>query len=56
MSIVAGTAALQALAHIDGDDPPTLDGTIEIRLPDWRLRRRSWLAHPDCRCALARAG
>jgi hypothetical protein len=55
-SIVAGTAALQALAHLDGDDPPTLDGTIEIRLPDWRLRRRSWLAHPDCRCALARAG
>jgi bacteriocin biosynthesis cyclodehydratase domain-containing protein len=56
ISIVAGTAALQAIAQLDGDDPATLDGTLEIRLPDWRLRRRSWPPHPDCRCTLARAG
>jgi len=56
ISIIAGTAALQALGHLDGDDPPTLDGTLEIKLPDWRLRRRSWAPHPDCYCALARAG
>ena len=50
-TIVAGVAAQQALAFLDGDPPATLDGTIELRLPDWRLRRRSWSMHPECTCA-----
>jgi len=50
-TIVAGVAAQQALAFLDGDAPATLDGTIELQLPDWRLRRRSWPMHPECGCA-----
>jgi bacteriocin biosynthesis cyclodehydratase domain-containing protein len=49
-SLVAGVAALQALAFLDGSDPATIEGTLEIQLPDWRLRRRSWPPHPDCDC------
>jgi hypothetical protein len=47
---VAGVAAQQALTFVDGGEPATLDGTIELRLPDWRLRRRSWTIHPACSC------
>ncbi|HEU5194874.1 MAG TPA: thiamine biosynthesis protein ThiF [Methylomirabilota bacterium] len=49
-TLVAGVAALQALAFLDGSDPATIEGTLEIQLPDWRLRRRSWPPHPDCDC------
>jgi hypothetical protein len=51
-TIIAGVAAQQALAFLDGGEPDCIDGTIEICLPDWRLRRRSWPAHPDCGCAV----
>jgi hypothetical protein len=27
-----------------------LGGTLEMSLPDWRWRRRSWPLHPDCGC------
>lgn len=50
-TVVVGVAALQALAFLDGDEPACIDGTLELRLPDWRLRRRSWPAHPECDCA-----
>jgi hypothetical protein len=50
---VAGVAAKQALAHLDGDAPAVWEGTLEIHPPDWRLRRRSWPAHPSCDCLLA---
>ncbi|MGI8759909.1 MAG: ThiF family adenylyltransferase, partial [Jatrophihabitantaceae bacterium] len=50
-AIVGGIAAVQALAFLDGDEPAVVDGTLELRLPDWRIRRRSWPAHPDCDCA-----
>jgi bacteriocin biosynthesis cyclodehydratase domain-containing protein len=49
-TIVAGVAAQQALAFVDGEATATLDGTLELRLPDWRLRRRSWSVHPGCSC------
>jgi len=49
-AVVAGVAALQALAFLDGEDPATIDGTLEISPPDWRLRRRSWPVHPECNC------
>lgn len=59
--LVASAAALQALGFLDaaGVAPESVDeASIELRLPDWRLRRRSWPPHPRCRCsaALARAG
>lgn len=47
---LAGVAAGQALAYLDGEQPATIDGTLEQHLPDWRLRRRSWPVHPDCDC------
>jgi bacteriocin biosynthesis cyclodehydratase domain-containing protein len=59
-TLVASVAALQALSWIDRDPdaaltrpdslPATCDGTLEISLPDWRLRRRAWSPHPACGC------
>ena len=49
-SLVATLAAQQALAHVDGFVPTTVDGTVEIRLPDGMPRRRSWHPHPACGC------
>jgi hypothetical protein len=52
-TIIAGVAALQALMFLDGGEPACIDGTVELRLPDWRLRRRSWPIHPECECTAA---
>jgi bacteriocin biosynthesis cyclodehydratase domain-containing protein len=52
-TVLAGVAAQQVLAFLDGEEPACLDGTIELHLPDWRLRRRSWVPHPDCGCTSA---
>jgi bacteriocin biosynthesis cyclodehydratase domain-containing protein len=49
-TIVAGVAAQQVLTFLDGDQPACLEGTIELHLPDWRLRRRSWPSHSECGC------
>ena len=51
-TIVAGVAAQQALTFLDGGEPDCIDGTIELHLPDWRLRRRSWPPHAECGCAI----
>lgn len=48
--LVASIATMQALAFLDGEDPATIEGTLEIELPDWRLRRRTWPPHADCDC------
>jgi hypothetical protein len=49
---VAAQAAMQVLAMADGTAvPASLGGTLEMALPDWRWRRRTWPAHPDCGCA-----
>jgi hypothetical protein len=52
-TVIAGVAAQQALTFLDGGEPACLDGTLELRLPDWRLRRRSWPAHAECGCCAA---
>jgi len=52
-TLAASITALQVLAFIDGGDPATRNGTLEIALPDWRVRRRSWRAHPSCGCCWA---
>jgi hypothetical protein len=49
-TMVSGVAALQALTFLDGGEPACLEGTLELRLPDWRLRRRTWPSHPECEC------
>ncbi|MCU1590412.1 MAG: UBA/THIF-type binding protein, partial [Frankiales bacterium] len=48
---VAAQASLQALEFLDtGSLPATAGGTLELVLPGWRWRRRSWQVHPDCDC------
>ncbi|MQA86860.1 MAG: thiamine biosynthesis protein ThiF [Streptosporangiales bacterium] len=49
---VAAHGALQALTYLEdrSGTPPTVDGTLEMALPDWRWRRRSWPRHPGCGC------
>ncbi len=49
-TIAAAVGALQCLAQLDGGAPTTLGGTLELALPDWRLRRRSWPPHRRCGC------
>jgi hypothetical protein len=52
-ALVAAQTAAQVLAAI-GTNPalsPLVNGTLEIVLPSWRWRRRSWQPHPDCTCA-----
>jgi bacteriocin biosynthesis cyclodehydratase domain-containing protein len=54
---VAAQAAAQALAFIDA--PPggaTVNGTLELVLPSWQWRRRSWQPRPDCTCRAAAPG
>jgi ThiF family len=55
-TVAAALGALQCLAHLDGTHTPgghlpaSVGGTLEMALPDWRLRRRSWPPHPRCDC------
>jgi hypothetical protein len=55
-AMVAATATVQVLSHLDGDTPATIEGSLEVTLPDWKLRRRSWRRHPECPCVLRVAG
>lgn len=50
---VAGLAATQVLACLDGFAPAAVDGTIEVTLPSGLPRRRSWTRHPRCGCGWA---
>ncbi|BCJ36963.1 thiamin biosynthesis protein [Actinocatenispora thailandica] len=45
----AALAAAQALQELDGGDPDTLGGTLELPSPGV-VRRRSWPPHPRCGC------
>lgn len=49
-SLVTSIAAVQILAFLDGEDPAVVDGSLEVQLPDWRVRRRTRHPHPDCEC------
>lgn len=51
---VAAQAALQVLEHLEGGNPAAVGGTLELELPGWRWRRRSWPVHPACSCAWTR--
>lgn len=51
---VAAAGAGQVLAALDDAEVPgTVGATLELALPDWRWRRRSWPAHPHCGCVRA---
>lgn len=49
---VAAQAARQVLACVDRAEPPAAvtDGTLELVLPGWQWRRRSWRQHARCGC------
>jgi len=49
---VAAQAAAQTLAFADraGMDALTANGTLELALPAWQWRRRTWLPHRACTC------
>jgi bacteriocin biosynthesis cyclodehydratase domain-containing protein len=49
---VAAQASFQALAFIDGAAVPdaVTNGTLELVLPAWQWRRKTWPPHPACGC------
>jgi hypothetical protein len=49
---VAAQAAGQAIAFADHSPlaDATANGTLELVLPSWRWRRRTWQPHPACIC------
>jgi len=51
-TMVAAQATAQALAFIDAgaEAAAATNGTLELVLPDWQWRRRSWRPHPQCGC------
>jgi bacteriocin biosynthesis cyclodehydratase domain-containing protein len=53
-ALTAAVAVLQVLGFLDGERTAAVEGTLELRLPDWRIRRRSWPAHPSCSCGAYR--
>jgi hypothetical protein len=57
VALAAGVAALsagQVLAHLLGPGMTRcVDATLELRLPEWAVRRRVWSPHEDCACGAA---
>jgi bacteriocin biosynthesis cyclodehydratase domain-containing protein len=49
---VAAQAAAQVAAFADRSElaAATANGTLEMALPDWQWRRRTWLPHEACTC------
>jgi hypothetical protein len=49
---VAAQAAAQALAFVDrpASASAVTNGTLELVLPDWQWRRRTWAPHDRCEC------
>ena len=51
LSAVAAVTAAEVLSLLDGlSVPVTVDGALDFAPGEVRARRRSWPAHPDCRC------
>jgi hypothetical protein len=53
-TLAAALGCLQCLAYLDGEAVTCRDGTLELALPGWQVRRRSWPPHPRCNCGAAR--
>lgn len=54
---VAAQAAAQALGFIDrpAAAAAAVNGTLELVLPAWQWRRRTWQPHRDCPCGACAA-
>lgn len=54
---VAAQAAAQVLAFADraSQAEATANGTLELVLPGWQWRRRTWRPHPACTCGACAA-
>lgn len=54
---VASQAAAQSLIAIEQSPlaSAAVNGTLELVLPDWRWRRRTWAPHPACPCSVTPA-
>ncbi len=50
---VAAHTTLHALSFLEGDSPPSVNGTIDVRGPHGWVRRRPWQRHPGCGCGWA---
>ena len=48
---VAAQAALQVLQLLEGSDPASVGATLELTVPGWAWRRRTWPRHPGCSCS-----
>jgi hypothetical protein len=56
-AMTATLAAAQALTFIDQVVVPVaVNGTLELVLPDWQWRRRTWPPHYACSCRARSAG
>ena len=55
---VAAQAAAQAVAFADRSElaAATTNGTLELALPAWQWRRRTWLPHEACTCGSWQSG
>ncbi|MGN6681881.1 MAG: hypothetical protein ACTHKL_29305, partial [Streptosporangiaceae bacterium] len=55
---VAAQAAGQALIAIEKGPlaSAAVNGTLELVLPDWKWRRRTWPPHPACPCSVTLSG
>lgn len=49
-TLAATYATLHTLAHLDGEEPPSVDATLELALPWGEIGRRTWTPHPACGC------
>jgi hypothetical protein len=51
-------AAAQVLLFIDTGHPgeAVTNGTLELAVPDWQWRRRTWWPEPRCTCGASTRG
>lgn len=49
-TLVAAQATGHVLSSVDGLEPTVTNSTVDV-MPDWRWKKRSWSAHPQCRCS-----
>ncbi|WP_214412740.1 ThiF family adenylyltransferase [Sphaerisporangium fuscum] len=49
-TLVAAQATGHVLGFVDGLEPTVTNSTVDV-MPDWGWKKRTWSAHPQCRCS-----